>query len=47
MANAVSGHPLLRQAAEKAAKESRFAPQQYLQGQIVRITGIIVYNFVP
>ena len=46
MANAVSGHPLLRQAAEKAAKESRFPPTT-LSGQIVTVTGIIVYNFVP
>lgn len=46
MASAVSGHPLLRQAAEKAATESRFAPTM-LDEQPVRITGIIVYNFVP
>lgn len=46
MAKAVSGHPLLRQAAEKAAKESRFLPTT-LSGQIVTITGIIVYNFAP
>lgn len=46
MANAVSGHPLLRQAAERAAKESRFAPT-ILEGQPVKVTGIIVYNFVP
>lgn len=46
IANAVSGHPLLRQAAEKAAKESRFLPTT-LAGQIVTVTGIIVYNFVP
>ncbi len=46
IANAVSGHPLLRQAAEKAAKESRFPPTT-LEGQIVTVTGIIVYNFVP
>ncbi len=46
MANAVSGHPLLRQAAERAARESRFTPTT-LEGQPVKITGIIVYNFVP
>ncbi len=45
-ASAVSGHPLLRQAAERAAMESKFAPTM-LQGQPVQITGIIVYNFVP
>jgi len=46
VADAVSGHPLLRQAAEVAAKESRFAPT-LLEGQPVIVTGIIVYNFVP
>lgn len=46
MANAISGHPLLRQAAEMAAKESRFLPTT-LEGQSVRVTGIVVYNFVP
>lgn len=42
---AVSGHPLLRQASEKAARESKFTPT-LLQGQPVKVTGIIVYNFV-
>jgi len=46
MANAVSGHPLLRQAAERAARESRFTPTT-LEGQPVKVRGIIVYNFVP
>lgn len=45
-AAAVSGHPLLRQAAEKAALASKLAPTT-LQGQPVQIVGIIVYNFVP
>jgi TonB family protein len=45
-ADAISGHPLLQQAAEQAAKESRFAPT-LLEGQPVKVTGIIVYNFVP
>ncbi len=45
-AKAISGHPLLRYTAEKAAKESRFEPT-LLSGQPVKITGIIVYNFVP
>lgn len=44
-ANAISGHPLLRQAAEQAALESKFAPTS-LSGQPVRVTGIITYNFV-
>ncbi len=43
-ANAVSGHPLLRTAAEQAAWASKFSPT-LLQGQPVRVTGIIVYNF--
>jgi len=45
-ANAVSGHPLLRQAAEQAARSARFAPT-LLSGQPVSVTGVIVYNFVP
>ena len=45
-ASAVSGHPLLRQAAEQAAREARFAPTM-LQGVPVSVTGVLVYNFVP
>lgn len=45
-ASAVSGHPLLRQAAEQAAREAKFAPT-LLEGIPVSVTGIIVYNFVP
>lgn len=45
-ASAISGHPLLRSAAEKAARESKFKPT-YLAGEPVKVTGIIVYNFVP
>lgn len=45
-ASAVSGHPLLRQAAEEAAKGAKFSPTM-LSGQPVKITGVIVYNFVP
>lgn len=44
-ANAVSGHPLLRAASEKAARESKFSPT-ILQGQPVKVTGIIIYNFL-
>lgn len=43
-AKAVSGHPLLRAAAEKAAKSSRFAPT-LLSGQAVKTTGLLTYNF--
>ena len=38
-------HPLLRDAAEKAAMEAKFAPTQ-LNGQPVKVTGSIIYNFV-
>lgn len=44
-ANAVSGHPLLRQAAEQAALGAKFKPT-LLSGQPVKVNGIIVYNFV-
>lgn len=45
-AEAVSGHPLLRQSAEKAARESTFKPT-LLSGQAVKVTGVVVYNFNP
>lgn len=45
-AAAISGHPLLRQAAEKAARDSKFRPT-LLSGEPVKVTGVIVYNFVP
>ncbi len=45
-ASAVSGHPLLRQEAEKAARKAKFAPTK-LNGQPVKVTGVLVYNFVP
>lgn len=44
-ATAISGHPLLRQTAEQAALQSKFAPTK-LGGQPVRVSGIITYNFV-
>jgi len=44
-ASAVSGHPLLRAAAVQAARSSKFSPTM-LAGQAVKVTGIIVYNFV-
>lgn len=44
-ASALSGHPLLQQAAVAAARQARFAPT-LLSGQAVSVTGIIVYNFV-
>lgn len=45
-AEAISGHPLLRQASEKAALQSKFTPT-YLSGQAVKVTGVIIYNFTP
>ena len=45
-ASAVSGHPLLRQAAEEAARKAKFAPT-LLSGVPVLVTGVLVYNFVP
>jgi protein TonB len=43
-ASAVSGHPLLRQAAVQAAYQARFSPT-LLSGQPVKVTGTITYNF--
>ncbi len=37
--------PLLREACEKAAMSARFSPT-LLSGQPVKVTGVIVYNFV-
>ena len=45
-ASAVSGHPLLRASAVNAARSSKFSPTM-LSGQAVKVTGVIVYNFVP
>ncbi|CAN5793550.1 hypothetical protein BH20ACI4_BH20ACI4_10810 [soil metagenome] len=45
-ASAVSGHPLLRQAAAQAARSAKFRPT-LLSGQPVKVNGVIVYNFVP
>jgi protein TonB len=44
-ANAVSGHPLLQQAAVSAARQARFSPT-LLSGQPVKVSGVITYNFV-
>ncbi|MEP6787323.1 MAG: TonB family protein [Acidobacteriota bacterium] len=43
-ASAISGHPLLRRAAEQAAREAVFSPT-YLSKVPVKVTGVIVYNF--
>lgn len=43
-ANAVSGHPLLQNAAEEAARSARFTPTT-LSGVPVKVSGVIIYNF--
>ena len=45
-ANAVSGHPLLRASAAAAARNTKFNPT-LLSGKPVKITGVLVFNFVP
>ena len=44
-ARAMNGHPLLQNAAERAARSARFSPT-LLGGQPVKVSGVIVYNFV-
>jgi protein TonB len=44
-AKAVQGHPLLRSAAEDAARRSKFKPVS-VNGQTVNAKGSINYNFV-
>ncbi len=44
-ANAISGHPTLLHAAERAAREARFKPTR-LSDQPVKVSGVITYNFV-
>jgi protein TonB len=43
-AKATSGHALLREVAEQAAKGARFSPT-LLSGQPVKVSGEINYNF--
>jgi TonB family protein len=44
-ARAVSGHPLLQAAAASAAREAKFSPT-LLDGEPVKVTGLLTYNFV-
>lgn len=44
-ARAVSGHPLLHEVCEEAARKAQFEVTK-LEGEPVKITGVIVYNFV-
>ena len=43
-ASAISGHPLLRIAAQQAARQAKFAPT-VIAGQPARVSGVIIYNF--
>jgi TonB family protein len=45
-AKAASGHPLLQSAAVAAARQAKFKSTR-LEGKPVKVTGVIVYNFVP
>lgn len=45
-AHAISGHPLLREAAVAAARESKFSPMK-VSGQPVKVNGLVVYDLVP
>ena len=44
-AEAVSGHPLLRQASRIAACEAKFT-RTFLEGKPVKVQGVITYNYV-
>jgi TonB family protein len=43
-ATAISGHPLLRQAAEKAAASAAFRPV-VIGGKAVKVIGVVTFNF--
>lgn len=43
-AKAVSGHPLLQQAAVNAAQQAKFSPT-FFMGEPVKVTGVITFNF--
>ena len=44
-AKAVSGHPLLQPAAVAAARQATFKPL-YLGGEVMKVKGVLTYNFV-
>jgi len=44
-AHAVDGHPLLQSVCVAAAREAKFSPT-LLEGEPVRVTGVIQYNFI-
>ncbi|MEP6924702.1 MAG: TonB family protein [Pyrinomonadaceae bacterium] len=43
-ASAISGNPLLRQAAAQAARQAKFS-RTVISGQPVKVSGVIIYNF--
>lgn len=45
-AHSVKGHPLLMTECIKAARAAQFSPT-LLEGQPVKVTGVITYNFLP
>jgi TonB family protein len=45
-ARAISGHPLLLKSSEDAALKARFTPT-VIAGRTVKVTGVIVYHFLP
>ena len=45
-AHAVDGHPLLHAVCLAAARQAKFSPT-LLDGEPVRVTGVIQYNFIP
>lgn len=45
-AKAVSGHPLLRTGAVSAALKTEFKPFKLLSGKSIKVSGVIVYDFV-
>lgn len=44
-ASAIDGNPLLRQSAVSAARQSKFS-STYLSKQKVKVSGVIIYNFI-
>jgi protein TonB len=44
-AHAVEGHPLLQAVSVAAARQAKFSPT-LLEGEPVKVTGVIKYNFV-
>ena len=44
-ARSVNGHPLLQSVAVTAARQAKFSPTK-VNGQAVKVSGILVYNFV-